>query len=171
MSGRRGWLSVLAVAVLACARPGAEGGRGSTGASLQLQPVDSLVGVVDEVGADPATRLVLTRPGEGQRPVIGDSARPLRSVIGAEVLVRGRSADEFVVSAFTVRSVNGVPVDDGMVGRASSSGPAGTGGTLELIMRDGARRPLSSLFDGVVGQRVWVTRAEPGRAPSFGVIR
>lgn len=126
---------------------------------------DTLAGIVTEVGSDPATRLSLTPDGGGTaRMLLGDSAQPLRSVAGAAVLVIGVPDDDgFRVTGFVVRSVSGMPVDDGVVTRGASG--------LELVMRDGARRPLPAPLEPYAGQRVWVTRPEAGRAPSFGVIR
>ncbi len=126
---------------------------------------DTLVGIVSELGSDPTAWLSL-RPASGApaRRLSGDSSRALRSVLGAEVWIRGEQRDgEFVVHAFEVRSVNGMPVDDGLIRMA------GTG--LEIVMRSGQRRGVPSSLERSVGSRVWITRPEAGRAPSFGVIR
>lgn len=157
-------VAAAGLAAVACGRTGVE--RGGVEQSASTRAVtDSLAGVVREVGADPATRVVLSPAGGGQDlPLLGDTALALRSVAGAEVLVRGRSTqDGFAVSGFTVRSVNGVAVDDGVVARSGSG--------LELVLQSGGRRSLPPALDGMVGSRVWVSRPEPGRAPSFGLIR
>lgn len=127
---------------------------------------DTLVGIVTEVGSDPATFLVIAVPGAAQRTLSGDSARALRSVSGAQVWIRGAAqspSGPFEVHEFVVRSVNGAPVDDGMVQRG--------GAGLELLTRSGQRRPLGPDLERALGARVWITRPEQGRAPSFGVIR
>ena len=149
----------LALLLAACGRPGVEHGADSRAAA------DSVAGIVTEIGADPATQLSLaSAAGGAPRLLVGDSAQPMRSVSGAEVVVLGApGAEGFRVTGFTVRSVSGMAVDDGVVTR-------GAGG-LELVMRGGARRPLPAQLEPYAGQRVWVTRPESGRAPSFGVIR
>lgn len=163
MTTLRSVVAAAGIAALACGRAGVERGGAEQSASRPMP--DSLAGVVREVGADPATRLVISPAGGGQDlSLLGDSALALRSVVGAGVLVRGDSVQGgFAVTGFTVQSVNGAAVDDGVVTRAGSG--------LELVMQSGMRRSLPPALQTAVGSRVWVSRPEPGRAPTFGLIR
>lgn len=155
-------IAALVVAVAGCSRNHEEQGASSTPAVVAS---DTLVGILSEVGSDPTTWLSL-RPASGAsaRRLSGDSSRALRSVLGAEVWINGEQRDgEFIVHAFEVRSVNGMPVDDGLIRLAGTA--------LEIVMRSGQRRGVPSSLERSVGSRVWITRPEAGRAPSFGVIR
>jgi hypothetical protein len=164
---RRATGVIAAIGVLGGCTPSV--GQGVQGGVSRPAVVsDTLVGIVDVVGADPATFLVIAAAGAAQRSLTGDSARALRSVVGAVVWIRGSAilpADPFHVHEFEVRSVNGAAVDDGVVRRA------GSGGGLELLTRSGYRRALGTDFERALGARVWVTRPVAGRAASFGVIR
>lgn len=161
----RALTALMAATLAACGRNHREQPAPAVGSTSTAAVSDSLVGIVTEVGSDPATWLSLT-PADGSRArrLTGDSSRALRSVSGAVVWVRGERRDgEFLVQAFEVRSVNGEPVDDGIVRLA------GTG--FEIVMRSGERREVSSYLERSVGLRVWISRPIIGRAPSYGVIR
>lgn len=160
---RRPCIAGCVLLLAACAQNQRPPHGASSGAAMAR---DTIVGIVTEIGADPATWLTITpATGTFEGRLTGDSAAALRSVTGAQVWLLGRRQNEdFVVQSFVVRAVNGAPVDDGTVVRSA-------GGALELRLASGERRSLPADLERVLGSRVWVSREVPGRAPSFGVIR
>ncbi len=165
MLATRTLIGLTAATLAGCGRNHREQPAPAVAATSTAVVSDSLVGIVIEVGSDPTTWLSLT-PADGGRArrLTGDSSHALRSVSGAVVWVGGERRDrEFLVHAFEVRSVNGEPVDDGIVRLA------GTG--FEIVMRSGERRVVPSYLERSVGSRVWISRSIIGRAPSYGVIR
>jgi hypothetical protein len=76
-----------------------------------------------------------------------------------------RQSDGFRVDAFEVRRVNGQLVDDGVVVVESDR--------VDIRMRTGARRAVPNAptaMRGMAGARIWVTRPDANRAPSYGLI-
>jgi hypothetical protein len=130
--------------------------------------VDTVVGVVNEVGADPTTWMAV-QPISGGRSLrlIGSSATSLRGVSGAEVWFSGaRVGDDFHVDVFEVRKANGQVVDDGVV--------MVTQGDVFVRLRSGAQREVPNApqaLKDLVGARVWVSRPVADRAPSYGLIQ
>lgn len=128
--------------------------------------LDTIIGRLSEVGAEPATWLSLQPSGGGKALQLSGRVAGLRRVAGAEIWVLGdRQSDGFRVDAFEVRRVNGQPVDDGVIVVEPDR--------VDIRMRTGARRPVPnapSTFRGMPGARVWVTRPDVERAPSYGVI-
>jgi hypothetical protein len=157
--------SLCVAALVACAPAQSNSGTGSTATSGAT--VDTLTGVVTEVGADPATWMSI-RPASGEQSlrIVGPFAPIMRSVSGTEVWVSGRrQVDGFSVDAFEVRRANGVAVDDGMV--------VVDGGKAYLRASSGSRREITDPpreLLGMNGARVWITRAVPGQTPTYGVI-
>ena len=130
--------------------------------------VDTLVGVVSEVGSLPATSISL-RPSDGSKAVtlLGDIAAPLSFMTGAEVMVEGKRAPNgFEVEWFIVRRINDQRVDDGVVARHNGEwGIELTGGGWREVPS-----PAPQLM-ALEGRRVWISRPPANTAPSFGVIR
>jgi hypothetical protein len=133
--------------------------------AVQSATPDTIVGRVSEVGAEPATWLSL-QPTGGAAIRLSGSVTALRSIGGAEVWVSGeRQSDGFRVDAFEVRRVNGQLVDDGVVVVESDR--------VDIRMRTGARRAVPNAptaMRGMAGARIWVTRPDANRAPSYGLI-
>ena len=159
-------LSVLVsvAAVIACAPAQSNSGAGSSASAV----VDTLVGVVTEVGADPMTWMSLRPSGGGQSlRLTGDGANALRAVGRTEVWVSGvRQMDEFRVDAFEVRRANDVPVDDGTVSVDQ--------GKVWLTNRAGVRREIPNApqeLRSMGGARIWVTRPVANETPTYGLIR
>ena len=127
---------------------------------------DTIVGVVHISGADPMTFVTL-QPATGNAVrVTGDASTTLRQVPGTEVWLAGaRLADGFRADVFEVRKANGVAVDDGIVTASQ--------GTVTLRTRSGAQRVIPDAPDALKslsGARIWITRPEANRAPTYGVI-
>lgn len=152
-------------ALVACAPAQSSSGNGSGSTTAQG---DTLVGVVSEVGADPATWMSL-RPSSGgpSLRLSGDGMASIRAVNGTEVWVSGaRQADGFRVDRFEVRKANGAPVDDGIV--VVEQGKA------HLRTRNGLRREIPDAPAQLLtmnGARIWITRPVANQAPSYGVIQ
>jgi hypothetical protein len=123
-----------------------------------------MVGVVAEQGADPATWIaIVPRPGRALR--LEGKIDGFRSILGAQVWISGYTNGGFNVEDFEVRSVNGQPVDDGVVvvelGRVAIRTRSGT--TREVPNAPPALRALA-------GKRIWVSRPAANQAPSYGEI-
>jgi hypothetical protein len=160
MNARRAVLSAVLV-LAACARAATSKAEDRPAASP-----DTVVGIVRISGADPST-FVAVQPASGRAlRVSGDASTTLRQVPGTEVWIAGaRTAEGFRADSFEVRQANGVPVDDGIVSLSA--------GTLTLRTRSGAQRAIPDASDALralAGARIWVTRPEPNRAPTYGVI-
>ena len=156
--------SLCAAAVLACAPAQSNSGSGST----SVVAADTVVGVVTEVGADPATWMSIRPAGGGQSlRISGPGAALMRNTNGTEVWVSGtRRVDEFSVDVFEVRKANGVPVDDGTV--------VVEGGRAFLRYRLGSRREIPDAPPQLLtmnGARVWITRPVTNQTPTYGVIQ
>jgi hypothetical protein len=155
--------SLCVAALIGCAPAQSNSGAGASSAAA----VDTLTGVVAEVGADPATWMSI-RPSAGGQSlrIVGPGASTMRSVNGTEVWVSGRrQVDAFSVDAFEVRRANGVAVDDGIV--------VVDAGKAYLRASSGSRREITDApreLLGMNGARVWITKPVPGQTPSYGVI-
>jgi hypothetical protein len=151
------------VAVIGCAPAQSNSG---TGASASVK-ADTLVGVVTEVGADPATWMSIRPTAGGQSlRLSGDAAATLRAVGNTEIWVSGaRQVDGFRVDAFEVRKANGVAVDDGTVSL--------DGGKVRLTTRGGTREVPNAPAEltRMAGTRVWITRPIANETPTYGVIK
>ena len=123
-----------------------------TAALADAANADSLAGVVSVTGTGFDQRLVL-RVGTSTTALVATSAdsASLTRVGGAEVVVFGQTVENaFHVASFAVRSVDGAPVADGTLQRASG----------RLVLRV----PLGELalgnppaaLDSLVGARVWI---------------
>lgn len=153
-------------ALIACAPAQSSSRNGS--ASTTAAPMDTLVGVVTEVGSDPGTWMSLKPNGGGQSMRLsGDGAALLRAVSRTEVWVSGaRQLDEFRVDAFEVRKANDVAVDDGIV--------SVEGGKVYLTTRSGSKREIPYAppqLASMSGARIWVTRPNGNQGPTWGVIK
>ena len=153
-------------ALMACAPAQSSSRNGS--ASTTATPADTLVGLVTEVGSDPATWMSLRPNGGGQSiRLSGDGAALLRSVSRTEVWVSGaRQLEEFRVDAFEVRKANDVMVDDGII--------SVEGGKAYLTTRSGSKREIPYAPPQLVsmpGARIWVTRPNGNQSPTWGVIK
>jgi len=153
---------LLVAGVLAgCARPSpGEGGEPAAA------PGDTLRGLLEVAGAEPATQVVLRAPGGGaDTPLLGDTPL-LRRLSGLEVMVSGaRATDGFRVERVAVRSADGVPATDGVLAR--------DGARDVLVTADGRRVPLGPLPEGLrgrVGARVWLVGPLDRTAQSYGII-
>ncbi|MBB4637388.1 hypothetical protein [Longimicrobium terrae] len=151
-----------ALAAVACARGNPVPGEA---AAMAASP-DSLRGRVEVTGSEPATFVVLI-PADGRAVALAGQQPVLRALAGVEVAVTGRrtSPAAFQVAAVTARSVDGIPVTDGVLVR--------DGERWFLRMTDGGRVPLSNLPDalrGREGARIWVTGPPQGPVQTFGEI-
>jgi hypothetical protein len=129
---------------------------------------DTVVGVVNEVGADPMTWMsVQPAAGGASMRLSGTGATVLRGVTGAQVWLSGaRQSDGFRVDAFEVRMANGKPVDDGVV--------SVDGSRVSLRMRSGQQREIPDApaeMRNLAGARIWVSRPVTNQVPSYGVIQ
>lgn len=153
-------------AVIACAPAQSNSKNGS--ASTAVSSADTLVGLVTEVGSDPATWMSIRPNGGGSSLRLSGEAVPLlRSVSRTEVWVSGaRQLDEFRVDMFEVRKANDVAVDDGIV--------SVEGGKVYLTTRAGTKREIPyapSQLAAMAGSRIWVTRPSGNQSPTWGVIK
>lgn len=160
-------LGAPAGATTAAAPPAAAQPATQSGTAPVVAQGDTLIARVAVVGSDPATFVTL-RPATGGRAmsVEGNAAQLLRSVSGADVWIRGSVAPEgrVRVDDFLVRRVNGAPVHDGIVVVTETS---------VGVRRDGFTRLIPNAPPGLralAGKRVWVTHAQDGVAPSYGVV-
>ena len=151
---------MAAAAIVACA-PMQTGTTART-----VAPSSELVGKVLEVGADPATWLVIQPDGGPQLRIGGPSLPSLRNTLGATAWVRGAMVGaEFRVDVFEIRRVGEQAVDDGYL--------SATGDALTLMKRNGASVAVPNAtpaLRALAGSRVWISRPVPGVTPSYGVI-
>lgn len=161
-------LSAVLGAILlvgACAPAQSRSGSGSSGVAVVP---DTLIGVVSETGADPATYMaVKPNSGSASMRLTGDGATTLRAISNAEVWLSGaRASDGFRVDAFEVRRANNQTVDDGIVSVSAAK--------VFLRTRSGAQREIPDAPPALMalsGARIWVTRPVANQAPSYGVIQ
>lgn len=145
-------LLLCALAIPACAR-GTPAPAVRDDAPTTPPAADSLRGVVDVVGSEPGTWLVL-RGERGRRDVTleGDT-RLLRRLAGLEVAVWGalERPGVFRVDRVEVRAADGIPAVDGVLARQ--------GAGWVLVTHDGRRLPVARLpqvLRGMEGARVWL---------------
>jgi len=128
------------------------------------QAADTLRGIVEETGAEPATQLML-RTARGAVVRLDGERSLLRRFAGLEVMVRGAGGTgAFGVREVRVRASNGVPAVDGVLDRR--------GGAYVLVTREGTL-PLPHLPDALrrmVGGRVWLAGPLDRPPESFGVL-
>ena len=159
-----GWWTAGAVAVLgtslACGRGGV-----APGAVPAIGP-DSVVGIVTGNGTAFEQRVMLRSAGReiALAPTARDSAAFVR-IAGTEVVARGKAgANAFQVQAFSVRTVDGQPVADGILVRDGASVALQTaGGRITL-----GSPPLA--LAALVGARVWIAGPLESGPTAFGII-
>jgi hypothetical protein len=127
---------------------------------------DTARGVVEVVGAEPLTRVVL-RSRAGDLPLTGAPAGTLRRASGVDVWVAGtRTADGSLdVHRFRVRSVDGQEAADGVLELE--------GGMAVLVTATGDRTRYSSVPAGLrpmEGQRVWIVGSPGGHPMAWGLL-
>jgi hypothetical protein len=101
----------------------------------------------------------------------GNEARPLASVLGAQVQVDGQMDGDqaFVVSRFVVLAVGGSPVVDGVLESIAD-------GVYSLLLTGGGARTFVDATPELaehLGERVWLILSEDdgGTPTAFGVIK
>jgi hypothetical protein len=141
---------------------------GAPAAGAPSAAFDTVRGIVAVVGSEPMTQTVV-RPADGARSVTvtGDAATGLRTLSGADVVVRGARTGprELRVASFAVRTVDGVAAADGVLERV--------GERFSLRLADGTRRPVvrpSPALVAYLGSRVWVTGPADVEPQAFGLI-
>jgi hypothetical protein len=124
------------------------------------------MGIVSVTGTSFEQQIVLhTSAGVRALAASGTDSAALARLGGAEVVVRGTMvAARFAVTQFTVRSVGGVNVVDGVLVR--------DGGRLILRARSGSlalgNPPVA--FDSLIGARLWVGGSLDTGPNVYGVI-
>lgn len=142
--------------------------------------MDTLRGVVQRIGNDPVSVLVLTVSINGKREthaLRGDARVLLERVSGLEVVVRGsakseldmmaaaRGAPVFEVTNFAVRAADGVPAVDGVLSEQ--------GGKYVITTGDGVQhevRSLPSQLRPQMGARVFLVGSLRETPAAYGVI-
>lgn len=152
---------VLALAACAQGAPRADRGGGERPAA------DTLRGVVEVVGAMPATSIALLMDGGARAVTLEGEGGGLRQVQGLEVTVWGEEARPgvFRVDRFAVRAMDGIPAVDGVLARV--------GDAYVLVTEEGVRVPIARLPEalrGRVGSRVWVAGPPHREVDSYGII-
>jgi hypothetical protein len=151
---------------MACARgaPAPAGAAVSAGTEMR---VDTLRGMIEVVGSEPATSVALLLDG-GTRAVTLEGERPLLDrLAGLEVAVWGSPVrgGVFRVVRVAVRAASGVAAEDGMLAREGAGWVLVTGGGRLPIAR------LPEALRGMAGARVWIAGPLDRAPDSFGVIR
>jgi hypothetical protein len=126
---------------------------------------DTLRGVVDVVGAEPATAIVL-RTSTGDVGVTGER-RLLMQLAGVEVTLQGSAngARQFDAVLVHVRAVDGVSAIDGVLER--------DGAGFVLRTADGSRLPVPHLPSALAthaGSRIWLAGPLNSAPAAYGVI-
>ncbi|MFN2397789.1 MAG: hypothetical protein ABR543_03985 [Gemmatimonadaceae bacterium] len=140
---------------------------GKSGRSAVPTPSE-IRGTVAVTGSDPGTMVTLrTTSGSPVLTLTGPQAALISRVSGAEIWVRGTREDarRFQVSAFGVRSVDGVPAADGVLMKHGDSYMLQTSDGKHLTI---ARLP-AALTDKV-GARIWLSGQLDRDPNGFGVI-
>jgi hypothetical protein len=129
---------------------------------------DTLRGIVEVVGSEPATSVALLMDG-GAPPVTLDGERPmLDRLAGLEVAVWGSLVRPgvFRVERVAVRAAGGVAAVDGVLVHDA--------GGWALTTEDGRRLPVLYLPDalrGMAGARIWLAGPLDRAPDSSGVIK
>lgn len=141
---------------------------------------DTLRGVVQRIGNDPVSVMVLTVSKDGKREthaLRGDARTLLERVSGLEVVVRGsakseldmmaapRGAPVFEVTDFAVRAADGVAAVDGVLSEH--------GGKYVITTSDGVQheiRSLPSQLRSQMGARVFLVGSLREIPSAYGVI-
>jgi hypothetical protein len=128
---------------------------------------DSILGAIAITGSAFDQQIILRVP-RGSRRLAATSAADsaaLMRLSGVEIVARGRNeSDQFMVSNFVARSVDGSPVVDGVL-RIDA-------GRLLIETETGSQvvsNPPGALLS-LVGARVWVSGRLDTRPSAFGVI-
>jgi len=158
----------LAAGLIIIASSGASGchHRSRSNANAPSASQDSLAGVVSVTGTSFEQHLVL-RVEKGARELAAsrDDSSALSRLGGTEVIVYGAARTErFAVTAFTVKSVGGAPVVDGLLQR---DGTHFILHTREAILVLG--NPPAA-FDSLVGARIWIGGPLDSGPNVYGVI-
>lgn len=154
---------LLPVMMMACTPPSSTGSAApSQGADGQRQ----VVGTVRVVGSAPVNIQVVVQDTTGRATQIeGPLVGEIRRLSGAQVEVRGRmNRGALIATGYDIRSVNGAPVQMGIVERAAD-------GSLQLRKSNGeVISLLGATTQFRVGQKVWVQGLPTVRVQSYGVI-
>lgn len=127
---------------------------------------DSTSGIVSITGTSFEQHIMLrTADGELALTASASDSAALSRVGGTSVLVHGRAREKsFYVVSFTVASVDGAPVADGVLARDA--------GHL-VLQRTNGQIPLGNppaALDSLVGARVWISGPLDTGPNSYGVI-
>jgi hypothetical protein len=158
------WIGIACVlALAACAQgaPRADGGRDDRVAA------DTLRGVVEVVGAMPATSIALLMDGGARAVTLEGERAVLEQMQGLEVTVWGATPRRgvFRVARAAVRAAHGVPAVDGVLARE--------GDVYVLVTLEGERVPIARLPEalrGRIGSRVWLAGPPHREVDTYGVI-
>lgn len=159
-------ISILALALTACTAPGSQPPASMPDSQSVGEVV--LVGVPRLVGSAPMnTQLVLAQDGGRSTSIMGPLAGELQRLDGARVEVSGRMIrGQLQASSYRIRSVDGRPVEMGIVERAPEGG-------MQLRRSDGRVVRLTGGASQLrVGQKVWVQGPTTAavQVQTFGVI-
>jgi hypothetical protein len=135
------------------------------GDHASVMAADTVRGVVDVVGAEPSTSIVLRTPA-GDVTVSGER-RLLSQLAGVEVTLQGAMAAprQFTAALVHVRAVQGVPAIDGVLERQ--------GAGFVLRTADGSRLALPHLPSALTdraGSRIWLAGPLDRAPAAYGVI-
>jgi hypothetical protein len=152
-------------AVFACVILGACATAEPPAGGSAVMAGDTLRGVVDVVGAEPATSIVL-RTAAGDVGITGER-RLLAQLAGVEVTLQGSAggARQFEAVLVHVRAVDGVSAIDGVLER--------DGAGFVLRTADGSRLALPHLpsaLTGRAGTRIWLAGPLDRAPAAYGVI-
>lgn len=157
-------LLLTAALAAACTRPAAPPqGSAPQGAAA----ADRVTGTVAVVGSAPVdVQVVVQQEGGGSVHVEGPLRDEVRRLSGARVEVWGRrSGAELTATDYDVLSVDGRPVEMGVV-------EAAPGGGLQLRKRSGEVVRLAGATGQFrAGQKVWVQGPATVQVQTFGVVR
>lgn len=142
--------SMLALVLAACTAPAPQPPANRPDSQSVGEMV--LVGVPRVVGSAPMnTQLVLQQDGGRTTEISGPLAAELRQLDGARVQVSGRTVGRtFQASGYQIISIDGRPVEMGIVERAPDGG-------MQLRRADGRIVRLTGATTQLrIGQKVWV---------------
>jgi len=167
---RIGYLT-LGAAVACGGRQRTEGTARPESASTATRPasaLDSLCGTVRVVGSEPAVFVQIEPQGSSPVQVSGAARPSLRFLSGLGVCAygSGSSAEGWMADRLIVRSHEGEPAVDGVLGERA--------GAYAVTTEDNREVRLTSLPDALKregGSRVWVVLDGQGNVKSFGVVR